>query len=653
MLNRVFTFFLVLGLISLSYSENYKKGEVFVKLKKGAVTTLEKKREISDGVYLVKVPGGIDVKRFIKELKSKDYVEYAEPNYIVRKVETYPNDNLFVNQWGLLKIDAPKAWDLTKGSYDIYVAVLDTGADYNHPDLRGNLWVNEDERKGNDANCHNGQDDDGNGYIDDCYGFNGYDGRGNAIDGDGHGTHIAGIIGALTNNGIGVSGVSWKVKIIPCKFLDNEGNGDINQELACIQYIKDLKDKKGLNIVALNASYGGEYSSNLEKSALEDLKNDGIFIVSASGNNGTDNDTDEFSPCNYNLENQICVGATNENDEKAWFSNYSKTKVHIYAPGKNIWSTYFDYTKTDPHLYASIDGTSQAAPFVSGGIALLKSVNPNLSYGDIKRKLMTTGDNLINLSGYSYTCNRLNLYNLINPNSSSPKICLDGLFYDFGIVNSGESKKEEFTIRSTGDGILVVSDITSDNPVFKIKDDNCSGKNLEGLEECTFKVSFEPNNSSISETGEITVISNAGTVKINVEGATNYPPEIISFTAEPTHIDVKEKVMFSWNIYDPNSDTLTCKLDFDGDGQIDKTISHCKSSTTVSIRYNEDGKYKVKLFVSDGRSQVYKTLTVKVGTGGDSGGGCFFYSKSPSGISFLFLTLIFLSYRSYRRVKTF
>jgi subtilisin family serine protease len=635
----------------VSFGSNYKKNEVIIKLKDGSVHSLDIKNKISKNTFLVKVPENTTVEEFIKQLKKKNYIQYAEPNYIVRKAETYPDDILFSDQWGLEKIDAPKAWDLTKGSNAIYIAVLDTGADYAHPDLAQNLWVNEDERKGDDNNCYDGQDDDGNGYVDDCYGFNSYNGIGNAFDDDGHGTHVSGIIGAVTNNNQGVAGTSWNVKIIPCKFLDNEGNGDIPSEITCIQYIKDLKVQKGLNIVALNASYGGEYNSNAERDALSDLKNYGILVVSAAGNDGNNNDFKDFSPCNYNLENQVCVGATNQQDKRATFSNYSKTKVHIYAPGESILSTFFD-KENNSHIYAYINGTSQATPFVTGGVVLLKSLNPSFDYEKIKKKLMLTGDNILNLSGYSYTCNRLNLYDLISSNSSSPKICLDKISYDFGTISTDEKREQIFVVRSTGEQSLIISQITSDNTNFNIKEDKCSGKIINSLDECSFKVEFSPSNPLSNQKGNITIFSNAKDVKISVKGKINHPPEILSFEAHPDKADVDETITFTWNILDEDFDSLTCKLDFDDDGAIDKIINNCSSGDTASIKYKKDGEYKVSLYVSDGKTEVSESIKVKIGSGSSKTiFGCTFSSKGSSDFSFLFLVLIFLSYRTYQCKK--
>jgi len=649
MFNKIFVFLLTFSLFS--FAQNYSKNEVIVKLKKGTIHSLDVKDKISDNTFLVKVPEGMSVEEYINQLKEKNYIEYAEPNYIVRKADTFPDDPLLSNQWGLTKIDAPKAWDLTKGSNTIYIAVLDTGADYEHPDLVQNLWVNEDERKGDDNNCYDGQDDDGNGYVDDCFGFNGFDGTGNAFDDDGHGTHVAGIIGAITNNGEGIAGVSWNVKIIPCKFLDNQGNGNINQELTCIQYISNLKTQKGLNIVALNASYGGEYTSNSERNALQNLKNIGIIVISAAGNEGNNNDFIQFSPCNYNLENQVCVGATNQQDKRASFSNYSKTKVHVYAPGEQIVSTYFD-NSDNSHIYAYVNGTSQATPFITGGIALLKTLNPSLDYTEIKKKILLTGDNLLNLSGYSYTCNRLNLYDLISSNLSDPKICLNTLNYDFGVVSVGKSKEKTFVVRSTGEQDLVVSQITSNNTFFKVKDDNCSGKILKGLEECQFKVVFEPDSSISSNTASINIFSNAQDVNISVKGIVNNPPEILSFEANPDKADVDETIVFSWSIFDKDFDNLTCKFDFDGDGVIDQVMNNCTSGDTTSIKYKKEGSFDVKLFVSDGKDETSKTIKVKIGKSSNNTiFGCTFSSKNSSDFGFVFLILLFLTYRTYQCKK--
>lgn len=276
----------------------------------------------------------------INKLLMDSDIEIAEPNYIRKLYGTTPNDFYNYDLWGLTKINAPQAWDITKGSDNIVVAVIDSGIDYTHEDLAQNIWVNTREIIDNEI------DDDGNGYIDDVYGIApGYNDLvfnlsiSDPMDTDGHGTHVAGIIGAVGNNGKGVVGVNWNVKILSCSALNPFlGVQLLSSTLECYAYIGYLKDR-GENIKVVNASYGGPYSYAEELSIQSNLKSKGILLVTAAGNESTNNDTSPRYPCNYNLDNIICVASTDRFDNLSYFSNYGNT-VHVAAPGQDIYSTY-------------------------------------------------------------------------------------------------------------------------------------------------------------------------------------------------------------------------------------------------------------------------------------------------------------------------
>jgi len=273
-----------------------------------------------------------------KLLKSSD-IEFVEPNYIKKPKATIPNEFYYFDLWGLQKINAPSAWDITKGSDQIIVAVIDSGIDYTHEDLAQNIWINAREIPDNRV------DDDGNGYIDDVYGIApGYSEISenikinDSMDFDGHGTHVAGIIGAIGNNGKGVVGINWKVKILPCNVLNPLlGDFTLDAILECCSYIESLKNR-GENIRVINASYGGSYSY-AEELAIQKLRSKGILFVTAAGNEAENNDITPSYPCNYNLDNIICVASTDRNDYLSPFSNYGNS-VHVAAPGEEIYSTY-------------------------------------------------------------------------------------------------------------------------------------------------------------------------------------------------------------------------------------------------------------------------------------------------------------------------
>jgi len=461
-------------------------------------------------------------KNYVSTYSTKNII--IEPVYKIKKVNI-PNDpyvkdengNIF---WWWKNIDALLAWNKTTGSNTIYVAVFDSGVDYNHEDLKDNLWINKEEllykddnNDGIDDGCQDIIDNDGNGFVDDCYGINAlcyeYDRNGNiifnpnkagcvkpydALDLDGHGTHIAGIIGAVGNNNIGITGVNWKVKIIPCKFLNSNGYGDTEGEFICFDYINKLISK-GLNVVAINASYGGEFFSNIEKEKIRNLEN--ILFITAAGNYGNNIENLNFSPCGYDLKNEICVGASNKNNNRAQFiygfsSNYGKKLVKIFAPGDNILSTYKE------NSYGIATGTSQSTAFVSGAVALLKAYNNNLSSEEIKRRILFSGKNFPEkMSGYSYTCNILNLNNILsNSLDTEEKICLDKVSYNFGNLEIGRTSTVVFYLRNTGLSDLHVNSINSSSHIFKVNT-TCLNKFLQTEEECIIEVSFAPKERKI------------------------------------------------------------------------------------------------------------------------------------------------------------
>jgi len=300
---------------------------------------------------IVKVQQGQNPKNIIKKLKQNPLVKSIQYNYIKKKL-ALPNDPLFVNQWHLdgadnnaIDINVQSVWDTTTGSDDVVVAIFDTGLSIKHEDLEDNVWVNEAELNGEP-----GKDDDGNGYVDDVYGYDfatDMDGNNGPLYGDvdSHGTHVAGIIGAVGNNSVGVSGVNWKVKILPVKVFRPSLGAYDSDILEAIDYILLLKDK-GVNIVAVNASYGGfggDADNSPMKDAIEALGEKGIVFFAAAGNSGIDNDLIYYDipalPASYNVDNLVAVAATDENQNLTYFSQYGKKTVQVGAPGINILST--------------------------------------------------------------------------------------------------------------------------------------------------------------------------------------------------------------------------------------------------------------------------------------------------------------------------
>ena len=347
------------------------------------------------GLHHVKLGPGVQADQAMATYRKHPDVAYVEPNYIV-SINATPNDPRFPEQWGLQNtgqtgftvdadIDAPEAWDVTTGSSDVVVAVIDTGVDYNHEDLAANIFQNA-------ADCNNnGIDDDGNGYIDDCHGIDTANDDFNPMDDNGHGTHVAGIIGAVGNNGKGVAGVAWNVKILPCKFLDATGSGTTADAIACLDYVAAMKDR-GVNIVATNNSWGGGNNSQALFDAIEAQLQRGILFVAAAGNDGEEMPgssfypDSSFYPCSYYLPNVICVAASLADDTRVFFSNIGRQTVHLGAPGYQILSTL------PGNSYGMLSGTSMATPHVTGAIALLKSANGSLDWRSAKNLILAGGD---------------------------------------------------------------------------------------------------------------------------------------------------------------------------------------------------------------------------------------------------------------------
>src|SRR5438093_2722513 len=327
-----------------------------------------------EGLEVIKLPPGLSVQKAIDYYQRLPHVLYAEPNYILRTT-VIPNDPRFGDLWGLnntgqsrgtpgADIDAPEAWNITKGSSSVVVAVVDTGIDYNHQDLAANISP---------------------------FGFNAINNAARPVDDQGHGTHVSGTIGAIGNNNIGVVGVNWTVSLVPCKFLDAGGSGTVEGAIACLDYVKNLKDS-GVNIVATSNSWGGGDFSQALLDAIHDQRQHGILFIAAAGNGddfgiGLDNDTTPLYPCSFYLPNIVCVAATTRRDALASFSNFGRRTVHIGAPGNDILSTLPGNT------YGSLSGTSMATPHVSGVAALLKAQNPNRDWKAIKNLILAGGDN--------------------------------------------------------------------------------------------------------------------------------------------------------------------------------------------------------------------------------------------------------------------
>ncbi len=422
-----------------SIDHPHRPGELMIKLRDPAVKMLNLKAlgvyfqeplSKRSGTFLVKFnQKSVSLEEMMKTIGRDPNVDVVEPNYIYSiekplegkflyrnqfvSASQAPSDPLFGQLWGLdntganepnasrqgragADISAYEAWDITKGSRQIKIAVIDTGVDYNHSDLKENIWVNIVEQLGTP-----GVDDDGNGYIDDIHGYDFANDDGDPLDGHGHGTHCAGTIGAIHDNTIGVAGVMGNVEIVAIKFLSDQGSGDSANAIKAIDYATSL------NVDLMSNSWGGGAYSQLLEEAIQRASDAGIIFTAAAGNSGDDNDAVAHYPANYTVPNVVSVAAHTAQDELANFSCYGKESVDIAAPGQGILSTM---TKGS---YGVLSGTSMATPHVSGALGLLLSVEGRMPHDEMMERLRETSVPVVSYRGKVNRGGRLNAFNLV------------------------------------------------------------------------------------------------------------------------------------------------------------------------------------------------------------------------------------------------
>lgn len=397
----------------------YADGELLVKYKSGtasrAASTINSQlnsvvlEEFPDlGWQRVKIADGVSVEAAQAHYAAfGNDVEAVQPNYYYHLLAT-PNDPQYTSSgmYGLAKISAPAAWDLTTGSSSVVVADIDTGMRYTHQDLAANAWINPGEIAGN------GVDDDGNSFIDDVRGWDFFYNDSDPIDdAGGHGTHTAGTIGATGNNSLNVVGVNWNVKIMPIKIYSPNGADSTSAMLVnAYNYIRMMKNR-GVNIRVTNNSYGGCGEAcgydQATKDALDAMGNAGILNVFAAGNDNINNDVTPSYPVSYSSPTVLGVAASTNtaSESRAGFSSYGVSTVDLAAPGVGVLSTW----NTSNIATNSISGTSMATPHVAGAAALLSAYNPNLSAASLKATLMNTVDVLPAWNGLVKTGGRLNI----------------------------------------------------------------------------------------------------------------------------------------------------------------------------------------------------------------------------------------------------
>ncbi|MBD1584137.1 S8 family serine peptidase [Pseudoalteromonas sp. S16_S37] len=419
-----------------------------------------------------------DTKSALQALNNHPAVEYAEPDYKV-SVLGMPDDPRFGELWGLhntgqtggvadADIDAPEAWDISIGSRDVVVGVIDTGVDHTHPDLAANIWTNPNEIPGD------GIDNDGNGYIDDIHGINAITNVGDPMDDQGHGTHVSGTIGAVGNDATGVVGVNHEVSIVGCKFLDSSGSGSTSDAIKCIDYLVGLREA-GVDVRVSNNSWGGGGFNQAMADALTASEEAGILFVAAAGNSAVDNDVNPHYPSSYEHDSILAVASTTHTDEMSGFSQWGLTSVDLGAPGSAILST------VPGGGYSSFSGTSMATPHVAGVAALALSVNPTLTTQELKAVLMDSGDDNAALNGKVVSGKRLNAANALQFADPEPGFRLsvvpasqeivagDTATYNFDVLSVADWTGEvALTVESQLPGAVLSSDVVQPGQSFSL-----------------------------------------------------------------------------------------------------------------------------------------------------------------------------------------
>lgn len=454
------------------------------------------------------VAKGKKVLDLIERLSKKPNIVYVEADYIVNAKGIVPNDSEFDELWGMTRIDAPTAWNSATGNPEYVVAVIDTGVDYTHPDLADNMWINQEEISGD-----NDVDDDNNGYVDDIYGYDFVNNDGDPYDDHYHGTHVAGTIGAVGNNAIGVVGVNWNCKIMALKFLDADGSGTTSGAIAALDYAV------AMGVKLSNNSWGGGGDSVALYESIDAAGTANHLFVAAAGNGGDDyvgddNDSIPHYPSSYTNENIISVANITSSDTLSSSSNYGETSVDLAAPGSNIYSTiperythYGDDQPINPIGYANLSGTSMATPHVTGAAALMAGQFPSISAMAIKDAILNTSEPLDSLYGKTITGGLLDVAAALASIDSIPAADftfdvtnLDVFFTDASFDNDGTIAYWDWGF---GDG----QSSTLQSPFYTY--------GASGTYQVTLSVTDDDNNTN-SITKEVTVTASApvGTISV-------------------------------------------------------------------------------------------------------------------------------------------
>jgi subtilisin family serine protease len=576
-------FILLTSIQLVSAAKNWVDGELLVKFKNGPISAQAATANSilgaevvetfpSIGWQRVKLPEGLSLDSGIAFYKQLDGVEFVQPNFYYRLLATTPNDPQFASSgmYGLTKISAPQAWDLSTGSSSVVVADIDTGMKLTHPDLAANAWVNTAEIP------NNGIDDDNNGYIDDVNGydfyFNDHD-PGDIDNGSSgtHGTHTAGTMGAIGNNGVGVVGVNWNVKIMVVKIFNNSESGDTTTSAMLINaynYIRTMKDR-GVNVKATNNSYGGCSEAcgydQATKDGLDALGNDDILTIFAAGNDGINIDNSPSYPASYTSPTVVSVASSTSTDARSSFSSWGAASVDLAAPGSSILSTI-----TTGSGYGLLSGTSMATPHVTGAVALLSAYRPTLSAASLKASLLNNVDQLAAWNGLVKTNGRLNVFKAMQ----TPTTCTFTLGESQHSVGAaGGSVTEnmtapancDYSVKSNVNWITITAgDPGSGNSAFTFSVQANSGAQRSG----TITVAGQPF-SVIQGGNSISTLSRV--MDFDGDGKTDYVAIQNNGGGMTWHIwrSTAGYVVFNFGLF---AQDIPVPADYDGDGKADVAI---------------------------------------------------------------------------------
>lgn len=439
----------------------------------------------------LKNKGREEVVKAVNLLNTLADIDIAEPDYIF-KINDIPNDPNYNSLYGMNKISASEAWEQVEDCSHVLVGIVDTGIDIYHEDLSGNIWSNPNE-------IVNGIDDDGNGFIDDIHGWNFIENNNDITDLNSHGTHVAGTIGAVGNNGIGVAGVARNAKLIGLRFLDASGSGYDSNAIKAIEYANHM----GISIT--NNSYGGGEYSQIFRDVI--AEGNSLFVASA-GNDSSDNDHSPIYPASYDCDNIISVASTDSADHLSYFSNYGYNTVHIAAPGSNILSTI------PGNKYGEKSGTSMASPHVVGAAALIKAYNKGISAVEIKDRIIYNSDSIEGLKRKTFSGGRINAYKALFPVVNVPleridldkndltlkmreKVILQASFYP------ENATKKRVTWSSSNNNVVQVSSIgtligvgngSAVVTVTSCEDQNIKAECIVAVSETEFTIDFKDMN---------------------------------------------------------------------------------------------------------------------------------------------------------------